>query len=81
MSAWQPIETAPKDGTVIDLWVDDPQWGATRECDMRWIKHTRYYRNGRTEDVEGWGWPGLDEPDFLSDGKPTHWMPVPEPPA
>lgn len=20
MSAWQPIETAPRDGTVIDLW-------------------------------------------------------------
>lgn len=28
---WQPIESAPKDGTVVDLWVD-----GGREADCRW---------------------------------------------
>lgn len=82
---WQPIETAPKDGTVIDLWIGgefprreaECYWGKPphecgemgRLCDSDW------------HDLEN-GWvPGHGLFEFsLSDGEITHWMPLPEPP-
>lgn len=78
---WQPIETAPKDGTVIDLWCDQRRitfcyWGlpshscgeAGRYCDSDW------------HDLEE-GWvDGMNEPFSEYRGKPTHWMPLPAAP-
>jgi hypothetical protein len=59
---WQPIETAPKDGTLIDLWTPA----------------------GRLTDY-GWGLDGAEcwtHPDgYVADAQPTHWMPLPPPPA
>lgn len=55
MTTWQPIETAPKDGTVIDLWYPD---------------------FGRLADQ----WYDADDGWFVAPN-PTHWMPIPEPPA
>ena len=65
MTEWQPIETAPKDGTSIVLkgmfqckvcaWVT--------EKDSRGKKHSFWW---------GWDWPQYEEP-YL-------WMPLPEPP-
>jgi hypothetical protein len=57
---WQPISTAPKDGTRIMLWLDGP---------IRAPKAVF----GRL-DKGGW----VTEGSGLA--KPTHWMPVPEPP-
>ena len=62
---WQPIATAPKDGTLVDLWLDK---GDTRritgcywsESGLCWTDGDRYYLKGRVQ--------------------PTHWMPLPEPP-
>jgi hypothetical protein len=58
---WQPIETAPKDGTIVLLVIDHGKWG---------------------EKV----WTGLwDDGWMVIYGKarnaPTHWMPLPAPPA
>lgn len=62
---WQPIETAPRDGSRILLWVadggDDHQGGI---CFGR-----RYEKSGR---VQGEGMTG--------DWQFTHWMPLPPPP-
>jgi len=66
---WQPIETAPKDGTkFLAMWpeiVDGPA-----EIDVT------YRRND--EDFRGWAssnfWAHSD------DVAPTHWMPLPKPP-
>ena len=62
MTKWQPIETAPKDGSSILL--TDSSDGSIKEC--RW------------DYCLGWGDPVYSEWSF--GGKPTHWMPLPEPP-
>lgn len=54
---WQPIESAPKDGTTVLVW--SPTHGAF----VAWNK--------------GHGW--HTEPGVYV-RRPTHWMPIPEPP-
>jgi len=66
---WQPIETAPKDGTWIALWSDGSKvqagyWGPSYfGSDHKWIQ---YAHRSECEEVEP---------------EPTHWQPLPEPPA
>ncbi len=62
-SPWQPISTAPKDGTHILAWRDS---GIGM---MRWRE-----RRGDT----GGFW---DEWHVKRPSEPTHWMPLPDPPA
>ena len=69
---WQPIETAPKSGTVIDLW----NLAGFRYPNAAWdITH---YGSG-PDDIYGWtdsnshGWLDVKTPF-------THWMPRPAPP-
>jgi hypothetical protein len=74
--AWQPIETAPRDGSVIDLWSDCHG----RLADCRWRKHAVLY----ADDEPTFAWfkrnggrafnVGLDA-DF------SHWRPLPKSPA
>ena len=67
MSEWQPIETAPKDGTDIDLWLH-----GFRVADCYWDKVAGEWCDSDgdrlTENVVDYG------------QGPTHWMPHPEPP-
>ena len=73
MAEWQPIETAPKDGTrvlLICMAIRDPA------CkDRLGTMAVDYWRKQSRHDFEGWGkfneryWPA------------THWQPLPEPPA
>lgn len=70
---WRPIETAPKDGTTIDLWDDD--W-KIRICNARWAFH--YWLEGRPQGDKAWGPDHRDGP-FCS--HLTHWMPLPAAPA
>lgn len=56
---WQPIETAPKDGTHIIA------WQATDGMRVSWF--------------EGGMWQNF--PWRSRRINPTHWMPLPEPPA
>jgi len=73
MSEWQPIETAPKDGTYIliapGLWT-----GVT--CGIGVYDLDRYAKKPRAfwRRVEGHGRSQSREVP------PTHWMPLPEPP-
>lgn len=65
---WQPIATAPKDGTRVLLaeyevsrhWPEDSRW-------YFWEDHWRLYASGLGE---GWG----------RASNPTHWIPLPAPP-
>lgn len=63
--AWRPIETAPKDQTLIDVWVPTKNGG---------VRVTDVERTG----IDTWGL--FDNGNFWEYKKPTHWMPLPAPP-
>lgn len=72
MTDWQPISTAPKDGTVIDLWIKTPD-GGYREPDAHW---------GNGDLGKGWVTvAGDDQWNLENDGEITHWQPLPSPPG
>ena len=61
MSGWQPIETAPKDGTVVIVW--PPTWNAVTSC-AYWVA------------AECW-WARLDlDGSIVRPSEITHWRPV-----
>ena len=78
--AWQPIETAPKDGTLVDLvypyprgrvanmyWANDPF--------NTWVARKPAYHHERFGEL-------LPEKDWsfvaFPNATPTHWMPAPK---
>jgi hypothetical protein len=64
MIEWQPIETAPKDGTLILLYRDGHHvLGCWRE-DGYW-----------SDDIEL-----FFGTEYARENVPSHWMPLPEPP-
>lgn len=72
---WQPIETAPLDGTEIDVWAEDESGNARRICDVSWSRMTDW------DGHEFEGWTGV-YPHFGSKKfTPTHWMFSPKPPG
>lgn len=70
---WQPIETAPRDGSTIIV------YGKPESTDtVRFRKRAVYTAS----------WDAIDEAFCLSGGdwsgpfiEPTHWMPTPTPPS
>lgn len=70
---WQPIETAPKDGTHFDVWSSSGEryakckYGNFRgEKDLCWWRDVPFNKDGE--------WVRLNVSMF------THWMPLPEAP-
>lgn len=66
---WQPIETAPKDGTWIMIY--EPYGGGQNVDLTHWIASWGDYGHD-----EGW----IDQDDALVTRNPTHWQPLPTPP-
>jgi hypothetical protein len=72
---WRPIETAPRDGSVINVWLADAdQDDAAFYC----VHGTRFssgwaFANGKFRPIGGL-------PGIPVQVQPTHWMPVPEGP-
>ncbi|WP_156480925.1 hypothetical protein [Variovorax sp. PAMC 28711] len=65
---WQPIETAPKNGTaILALWTRFPHMDLNRDCYsvVAWI-----------DDMH---WASIDEVDHAF-ASPDRWMPLPPPP-
>ena len=90
-SDWQPIETAPKDGTPILLGrkaADEDDWG---------ISTLGWWQDSEPDGVDCMGsdagfidyqvnnfFPGRSfgaEKHRYRESQPTHWMPLPEPPS
>ncbi len=65
MATWSPIDTAPMDGTWIDLW--DGQ-GRLPDC---WWEAGRWWQ---------WDHVGTGGQAPL-ETTPTHWMPIPDGPT
>lgn len=80
---WQPIETAPRDGSAIlvhrDIWPGTPS-GRSEECNNHNTYVASWWANQRG-DSGSW----VCYMDMISDPEcpiePTHWMPLPAPPA
>lgn len=86
---WQPIETAPKDGTDIQARIP----GNGEDNVIAW--QVDAFRDDLDEPCGGWAFTTEQEPpDCWTDGvcwafnedgvpsvQPTHWMPLPAPPA
>lgn len=68
---WQPIVTAPKDGTEFQAWIDKYGW------------EPRCRINPESEAFEIWDRVDYDQDgwDFYPHMIPTHWMPHPHEPA
>ena len=66
MNEWQPIETAPRDGTEILLFDADTD--------------PTIYVGGYDYDGRYWFYSELLAQDVVGEATPTHWMPLPEPP-
>lgn len=86
MADWQPIETAPRDGTFILAWGPEPVSNPGYEARQT---YWAFYGEGsmakaaydRDEGPSGsWSW---SEPcrGWVFSWHPTHWMPLPSPPA
>lgn len=80
--AWQPIKTAPKDGTPVLLF-----WRDNYGRELEWIGVGQWYRYREGGERRG-GWTGssiwCSEPGSWSSvlgEKVTHWMPFPAPPT
>lgn len=77
--SWQPIETAPKDGSCFLLWRPYPgrasllQFSVGRWCSDKYAKKPRPYWSSQDEAIHGKRW--------AIDYQPTHWMPLLPPPG
>ncbi len=69
--AWQPIETAPKDGAEVFLWLPSPY---NRIEKARWFDLWENWQLGEFPDHS-------DEYCGIGSALPTHWMPLPAAPS
>lgn len=74
--AWQPIATAPTDGTPVDIWAEDHNNDGFRHTDMK-------FKNGGPGEDADWD---HEMYCMIGDGlvdsleQVTHWMPLPTSP-
>lgn len=79
---WQPIETAPKGRTLLLFAVTEV---ADNGSVLNWKMATGSWREGYTDNESKkcgytpWRWDGHQLKNY--EHQPTHWMPLPEPPA
>jgi hypothetical protein len=72
---WQPIKTAPKDGTPVLGW--NAEYGARETRSITFTPGSPGFAQGRTDRWWQWGEPIHN---WASSWNPTHWMPLPNAP-
>ena len=72
MNKWQPIETAPKDGREVLIYLGAP-WLRVEKA--RWYGPWSNWQVGIIPSD-----PAREEQFGIGSAIPTHWMPLPEPP-
>jgi len=88
---WQPIETAPKDGTPVDLWITGTDSTVDFYCANASKVKGQPVRHGRATDYQ-WKHRPPNTPYWYPTGRlmgfplslevtPTHWRPIPKAPA
>lgn len=78
MTEWQPIETAPRDGTIIDVWLGDADSSDLDfYCQSRTCKRSAnwHWSHGKFRPFTGSNVP------LTTFVEPTNWMPLPSPPT
>lgn len=80
MSEWQPIETAPRDGTEVLVGKDIATVWIVRNA--RWVNANDWVPP-ENDEVDGWWAYRNSVTQELLEGifEPTHWIPMPQPPA
>lgn len=76
VNGWKPIETAPRDGTLVDLWFanEGETWRVT---DCAWHDNAFLDKGAWMTPRDG----VIIAPVGLPWIQPTHWMPMPSGPA
>lgn len=87
---WQPIGTAPKDGTIVDLWIIggdatvdfySPTAVKIKGQPARHGRSPNWRWEMRAPNPGGWYSPdGLTGYPISTAVRVTHWMPLPAPP-
>ena len=70
MTEWQPIDTAPKDGTVILIWPAKSAFASSDDELISYVVRWSYLEQGWIEAS------GEEYAAFY----PSHWCPLPAPP-
>lgn len=88
MSEWRPIESAPKDGTVILTFLPAIKNIPSRIVPLAWRSEPSSNKASRKMEMRGYFiekhggyWAGAGPRALPSHGSPTHWMPLPPPPT
>lgn len=64
---WRTIDSAPKDGTPVDLWASGQRWTDCTWTGAYWFTPYGVYDSGAEMELHG--------------HIPTHWMPITPPPG